>query len=707
MGTSPPSLAGGLETADPGAFSPMPLASMPGGASGPIASFWNNLQASQDQAVNQYGGTVESDLGSGNYTGAWNAAVASEGDIKSPAGGIIETNSASTDPLVNMMETSGGLQALDPSMTMTPAQMDAYYQAFGTATNGGTAKAGSNPYGSWGNVVNSASGLSSAATTNAQSGGLANIQQYAGAVPSQSALQTWAPGVFADIVLAGMAGPAAAALAPEASAGAAILSGGATGAATGAIGATAAGALVGAAGGAIKGDISGGNIGKDALMGAIGGGLAGAAPSISNSLQNAGLGNTAANAITKGSTSAVAGAVSGQSPLVSGLSAGVGSEVGGATGSNIAGSAAGQVASGLAGSVFNPTQQGAVPSMSNIGNINGAAVGGQGNNGNMASTDTTLGSTLASTIPGLLQAGAGTATSLAASNAQTQADQNAITTQQGNLANINNIWGTQQALGQGADTSLGSALGTNGQPANYSNFENMPGYSFAVGQGTQAIDRSAAAMGNAYTPNTSAAVGQYVTGTAMQDYNTYISQLMGAAGLGSTANTALQAGSQQSSNNISTLQQNIGHAQAAGISGVGSAVGGLFSPNGAGTSLVNGLTGALTNPAGSVVSSGLSGVGGISANGLNNNVGSPSTMAPYDPSQVGLTGPTFNPNMSNVDMGLNGGGVPNSLSNNPTASGPNASGTNSGSILDSLNNSNFGNAAGSGNSNYSNYIGTP
>jgi hypothetical protein len=191
----------------------------------------------------------------------------------------------------------------------------------------------------------------------------------------------------------------------------------------------------------------------------------------------------------------------------------------------------------------------------------------------------------------LLQAGVGTAGSLAASTAQQNADQNAITTQQNNLGNINNIWATQQQTGQGANTALQSSLGLNGQTANPSNFENMPGYQFAVSQGTQAIQRQAAAMGSAYTPNTAAAVGQYVTGTASQDYNTYISQLMGAAGLGTTANQGLQTANQTTANNVSTLQQNIGQAQAAGYSGVASSAGSLFGTNGAGTGLLNGVLG--------------------------------------------------------------------------------------------------------------------
>jgi hypothetical protein len=128
-------------------------------------------------------------------------------------------------------------------------------------------------------------------------------------------------------------------------------------------------------------------------------------------------------------------------------------------------------------------------------------------------------------------------------------------------------------------------------------------------------------MGNAYTPNTAAAVGQYVTGTASQDYNTYISQLMSSAGLGSTANTALQTGSQQSSNNISQLQQNIGQAQAMGYTGVANAAGGLFGNNGAGTGLVNSLFGSGGGSSGGSGSSGVGSGSSADQNLYNENAG--------------------------------------------------------------------------------------
>ena len=220
------------------------------------------------------------------------------------------------------------------------------------------------------------------------------------------------------------------------------------------------------------------------------------------------------------------------------------------------------------------------------------------------STDSTLASAITGAVPSAVTAGVGAAGSLAAANAQVGADQSAITTQQSALGNINSIWGTQAQTGQGANTALQQSLGLNGQTANPANFLNMPGYQFAVQQGTQAIQRQASSLGNAYTPNTAEAVGQYVTGTAAQDYNTYISQLMGAAGLGTTANQGLQTGQQTTANNISQLQQNQGQATAAGISGVTSAAGG-FTSGLAGSNLIGQGVSALTGGNGSPNSSGV------------------------------------------------------------------------------------------------------
>lgn len=210
--------------------------------------------------------------------------------------------------------------------------------------------------------------------------------------------------------------------------------------------------------------------------------------------------------------------------------------------------------------------------------------------------------------------------------------------------NINKIWQPQQTLGTNADTALSSSLGIGGQPADYSNFMNMPGYKFAVQQGTQAAERQAAAMGNAGNSGTSAMIGNQVTGTAMQDYNTYIGQLYQAAGLGSTANSSLTDASMRTAGNIEQLGMNSGMAQAGMYAGMGQTASGVTGggygggygggPNGGG---VGGLVGGLVKGLGGWLGGGNNSGGGPSS-GTDANGGYYDAGGNY----IGAGGPAFN-----------------------------------------------------------------
>src|SRR5271166_2280663 len=390
--------------------------------------------------------TTYNDLNSGNYTGAWDTALGTSSMFGTGMG------STTTDPLLQALETSQGLSAFDPSKQWNQSSLDAYYSAFNSTgayhgNNAGNQFLGKNPYGNWGASSAITSGKDQAANI-AQEGMTPDVARFAGARPTKSFLGKYGVDIAA-LALAVAAPYAIGALAPEVSAAAAIGTSGATGSATGMIGSIGAGALYGAGSGAALGALSGGNVGKDALLGAVGGGIGAGASTIGSYY---GVPGAASNLIGGEAKNLATGAING-------------------TGGNT-------------GGTINPT--GGMPGQQqqsyNAGNIGNIGTGGQGNNGNMASTDATLGSTLAGSLPGVLNAGATTGAAFAGSNAIQNADKNAITTQQTNLGNIQGVWGAQQKLGQGADTSLGSALGTNGQPANYSGFENMPGYQFAVQQ---------------------------------------------------------------------------------------------------------------------------------------------------------------------------------------------------------------------------------
>lgn len=194
----------------------------------------------------------------------------------------------------------------------------------------------------------------------------------------------------------------------------------------------------------------------------------------------------------------------------------------------------------------------------------------------------------------LLQTGAGIYGAQNGAEAQTQGIQAGLSYQQQVQQAIQGQYGQQSALGSGAMTALGSVLGTNGAAPDPSTFTNQPGYQFAVQQGTQAINRQASANGSLYTPNTLDAVGQYVTGTASQNYDNYVNQLLTTAGFGQNANQNISSANLQTGGNISQLDQNQGNAQASGVAGSAGALGsGLNSLGGAlgGASGVNSLFG--------------------------------------------------------------------------------------------------------------------
>ncbi len=74
---------------------------------------------------------------------------------------------------------------------------------------------------------------------------------------------------------------------------------------------------------------------------------------------------------------------------------------------------------------------------------------------------------------------------------------------------------------------------------NYSSFQESPDYQFTLQQGTQALDRSAAARGSLYSGGQQADLMQYGQGLASQQYNNYYNKLASLAGMGQSAASAL------------------------------------------------------------------------------------------------------------------------------------------------------------------------
>jgi len=130
----------------------------------------------------------------------------------------------------------------------------------------------------------------------------------------------------------------------------------------------------------------------------------------------------------------------------------------------------------------------------------------------------------------------------------------------------------------GVTTGAGSASG--GGVMGYANdggFSASPGYQWAVDQGTQAVERSAAARGLLSSGGTEKAIARYVTGAASQDYDNYASRLAQLAGVGQSATNSTVAAGQGTTNAITQAQQNAGNARASSYANTASGINGTVS----------------------------------------------------------------------------------------------------------------------------------
>lgn len=192
-----------------------------------------------------------------------------------------------------------------------------------------------------------------------------------------------------------------------------------------------------------------------------------------------------------------------------------------------------------------------------------------------------------------LQAGAGLYGSSAGSSAYKQGLAGSNAQQGVDYNTVAGLYQPEQTLGVGAVSSLGAALGLNGQAPNYAGFENSPGYQFTQQMGDQGIQRAAAAGGNLYSTSTIANLDKYNTGLASQTYQNYVGNLLSAAGLGNTANSGIANARLQTGNNVSQALIGAGAQNQSAVAGGVGAVGSLLGkiPGSAYSSAYNWLTG--------------------------------------------------------------------------------------------------------------------
>jgi hypothetical protein len=126
---------------------------------------------------------------------------------------------------------------------------------------------------------------------------------------------------------------------------------------------------------------------------------------------------------------------------------------------------------------------------------------------------------------------------------------------------------------QGTPYTGGNALAAGQQPVqsggapNYNAFFDSPDYQYALGQGINALDRSAAARGRLYSGGYGQDLTKYAQGMATQNLGNYLNRLSGIAGVGQTQSNALAGIGQNYANNVGTIGMNNALAQRDSIYG--------------------------------------------------------------------------------------------------------------------------------------------
>lgn len=238
----------------------------------------------------------------------------------------------------------------------------------------------------------------------------------------------------------------------------------------------------------------------------------------------------------------------------------------------------------------------------------------------------------ASLIGGLGSALIGSNAAQSAAQTQAQAAREAEQTQ---LQMFQTAQAAQQpynAIGQGADATLAGLYGINGagagsgtpSAASLAKFTASPDYAFALDQGTQAMQRSAAAGGTLISGGQLKAGQEFGQGLATQQYGNYFNRLLSLSQLGQSAASGVSNAAVTSGANIGNTQQAIGQSLASGTVGSANALsGGLSSATGgiATAALLSKFGGnsggSLSSYAPTINNGGLAGSSGVSNGGYN------------------------------------------------------------------------------------------
>jgi hypothetical protein len=196
---------------------------------------------------------------------------------------------------------------------------------------------------------------------------------------------------------------------------------------------------------------------------------------------------------------------------------------------------------------------------------------------------------IASAVGGIGSAVIGSNAATSAAQTQAQAAAQAQATQ---LQMFNTAQAAEQpynTVGQGAVNTLAGLYGINGSGAgtgaptgqSLNAFTQSPDYAFALQQGTQAMQRSAAAGGTLISGGQLKAGQEFGQGLASQQYGNYYNRLLSLSQLGQSAATGISNAALTTGQNVGNSIQAGGQATASGIVGSANAIsGGLSSATG-------------------------------------------------------------------------------------------------------------------------------
>lgn len=118
------------------------------------------------------------------------------------------------------------------------------------------------------------------------------------------------------------------------------------------------------------------------------------------------------------------------------------------------------------------------------------------------------------------------------------------------------------------DHATGQVIGGNQlapSAPDYSGFWKSPDYNFAMTEGLNAVQNSAAARGGLFSGNAGRGIASFASGLATQNYNNYVNRLAALAGIGQSAANNVGSGALSTGQGIASNLLAAGNARASGI----------------------------------------------------------------------------------------------------------------------------------------------